>query len=66
MARAAWQDVKGASVLIGSYDEATKMMGDLNFLSSLTNFPKDAINDETVELLQASSAASIKIIRRGR
>jgi hypothetical protein len=66
VARAAWQDVKGASVLIGSYDEATKMMGDLNFLSSLTNFPKDAINDETVELLQASSAASIKIIRRGR
>ncbi len=28
------------------------MMSDMNFLSSLMNFPKEQINDETVELLQ--------------
>ena len=27
------------------------MMGDMNFLSSLVNFAKEQINDETVELL---------------
>ena len=52
MGKVAWQDVKGAMVLAGSYDEAVKMMGDLNFLQALMNFPKEAINDETVELLQ--------------
>lgn len=39
-------------VIEGSYEEAVKMMGDLNFLQALINFPKEAINDETVELLQ--------------
>ncbi|PSC73956.1 flagellar outer dynein arm heavy chain gamma [Micractinium conductrix] len=55
--KAAWQDVKGAMVLAGTYDEAVKMMGDMNFLQSLVNFPKEAINDETVELLQPYFAA---------
>lgn len=50
--KVAWQDVKGSKVLIGSYEEAVRMMGDLTFLQSLLNFPKEAINDETVELLQ--------------
>lgn len=36
----------------GTYEEAVKMMGDISFLSSLTNFLKEGINDETVELLQ--------------
>ena len=36
VAKTAWQDVKGANVLVGSYDEAIKMMGDLNFLTALT------------------------------
>ncbi len=39
-------------VIEGTYEEAVKMMGDISFLSALTNFPKEAINDETVELLQ--------------
>jgi hypothetical protein len=30
--KAAWQDVKGAMVLSGAYEEAVKMMGDMNFL----------------------------------
>jgi hypothetical protein len=30
--KAAWQDVKGAMVLAGTYEEAVKMMGDMNFL----------------------------------
>lgn len=30
--RAVWQDVKGAMVLAGNYEEAVKMMGDMNFL----------------------------------
>ncbi|KAL4552567.1 hypothetical protein Ndes2526B_g02495 [Nannochloris sp. 'desiccata'] len=50
--KVAWQDVKGSKVLIGSYEEAVRMMGDMTFLQSLLNFPKEAINDETVELLQ--------------
>ncbi len=37
---------------MGNYDEAVKMMGDTAFLSSLINFPKEAITDETVELLR--------------
>ena len=44
-------DVKSQMVLLGSYEEAVKMMGDMNFLSAITNFPKDSMNDETVELL---------------
>ena len=51
MQKASWQDIKGSKVLVGSYDEAVKMMGDMTFLSALTRFPKEAINDETVELL---------------
>lgn len=47
-----WQDVKGAKVLLGAYDMAVKMMSDMNFLGALMNFPKEQINDETVELLQ--------------
>lgn len=39
-------------VIEGTYEEAVKMMGDISFLSALTNFPKEGINDETVELLQ--------------
>lgn len=33
------------------------MMGDINFLVTLTNFPKEQINDETVELLRPYFAA---------
>ena len=47
-----WHDVKGSMVIEGTYEEAVKMMGDIAFLGSLTNFPKECINDETVELLQ--------------
>ena len=39
-------------VILGTYEEAVKMMGDLTFLQALVNFPKENINDETVELLQ--------------
>lgn len=53
----AWQDVKGAMVIAGSYEVAVKMMGDMNFLTALLNFPKEQINDETVELLQPYFAA---------
>ena len=45
-------------VIEGTYEEAVKMMGDISFLSSLMNFPKDCINDETIELLQPYFAAS--------
>lgn len=47
-----WHEVKGSKVILGSYEEAVRMMGDLNFLQALLFFPKEAINDETVELLQ--------------
>ncbi|KAI3432720.1 hypothetical protein D9Q98_004263 [Chlorella vulgaris] len=57
VSKATWQDVKGAMVLAGAYEEAVKMMGDMNFLQSLVNFPKEAINDETVELLGPYFAA---------
>ena len=51
MAKVAWQDIKGTQVLVGNYEESVKMMGDTNFLNALINFPKEAITDETVELL---------------
>jgi len=47
-----WQDVKGEMVLMGAYEVSVRMMGDTGFLSALFNFPKEQINDETVELLQ--------------
>jgi len=50
--KAVWQDCKGAMVLAGAYDEAVKMMGDIQFLTALQNFPKEGITDETVELLK--------------
>lgn len=50
-----WHDVKGCHVILGSFEEAAKMMGDMNLLPALVNFPKEGINDETVELLQVST-----------
>ncbi len=50
--KAIWQDVKGSQVLLGTYEEAVRMMGDTSFLNALMNFPKEQITDETVELLQ--------------
>lgn len=47
-----WQEVKGANVLMTSYELSVKMMSDSQFLSHLMNFPKEQINDETVELLK--------------
>ena len=44
-------------VLEGTYEEAVKMMGDISFLSALMNFPKEQINDETVEFLKPYFAA---------
>uniref|UniRef100_A0A383W453 AAA+ ATPase domain-containing protein n=1 Tax=Tetradesmus obliquus TaxID=3088 RepID=A0A383W453_TETOB len=55
--KVAWQENKGVMVLAGSYDTSVKMMGDMGFLTSLLNFPKEQINDETVELLQPYFAA---------
>ena len=52
MQKVIWQDVKGSQVLLGTYDEAVRMMGDTSFLNALMNFPKEQITDETVELLQ--------------
>ena len=52
MQKAIWQDVKGSQVLLGTYEEAVRMMGDTSFLNALMNFPKEQITDETVELLQ--------------
>ncbi|KDD73473.1 P-loop containing dynein motor region D4 protein, partial [Helicosporidium sp. ATCC 50920] len=47
-----WEEFKNQKVLKGSYEEAVKMMGDLTFMQALVNFPKEGINDETVELIQ--------------
>lgn len=47
-----WQEIKGAFVICGAYETSVKMMSDSQFLSQLMNFPKEQINDETVELLQ--------------
>jgi len=57
--KVAWQDIKGAKVVVSSYEEAAKMMGDMSFLQSLLNFPKESINDETVELLKVSTVTFI-------
>lgn len=55
--KVSWQENKGTMVLMGSYETSVKMMGDMGFLTSLLNFPKERINDETVELLQPYFAA---------
>jgi dynein heavy chain len=47
-----WIDVKGYMVILGNYEDSVRMMGDPNFLSALLSFPKEQINDETVELLK--------------
>ena len=47
-----YADVKGNMVVVGSYDKSIVMMSDIQFLTSLMNFPKEEINDETIELLQ--------------
>lgn len=52
-----WVDCKGVMVVAGTYDMAVKMMSDMNFLTALLNFPKEQINDETVELLAPYFAA---------
>lgn len=52
MLSTAWVSIKGNFVLKGSYEEAVKMMGVMDFMGRLINFAKDTINDETVELLQ--------------
>lgn len=57
LAKVSWQVVKGSAVICGDYEAAVRMMGDTQFLSALVNFPKEAITDETVELLQPYFAA---------
>jgi len=52
-----WLESKGVMVLAGTYDVSVKMMGDMGFLTSLLNFAKEQINDETVELLKPYFAA---------
>ena len=52
MGKVVWQDCKGVMVLSGTYEEAVKMMGDIQFLTALQNFPKEGITNETVELLK--------------
>lgn len=41
--RVAFHDVKGVMVVKGSWEASSRMMGDSTFLSSLVNFPKEAI-----------------------
>ena len=52
VSKVSWHDIKDTVVIQSSYDESLKMMGEMGFLQNLLNFPKDEINDETVELLQ--------------
>uniref|UniRef100_A0A061RL16 Flagellar outer dynein arm heavy chain gamma n=1 Tax=Tetraselmis sp. GSL018 TaxID=582737 RepID=A0A061RL16_9CHLO len=52
-----WIDTKGYMVVLGNYEESVRMMGDPNFLQALLSFPKEQINDETVELLKPYFAA---------
>lgn len=54
MKKAEWHVVKDRIVISANYEESVKMMSEMNFLSNLLNFPKDQINDETVELLEVS------------
>jgi hypothetical protein len=36
-------------VICGAYDQAVKMMGDMNFLSALMNFPKEQVGPLLVQ-----------------
>lgn len=54
-----WQMIKDIQVIEATYSESLKMMNDMNFLQSLLNFPKDEINDETVELLEVGTLLSL-------
>eukprot|EP00898_Chlorokybus_atmophyticus_P005691 jgi/Chlat1/6122/Chrsp409S05665 len=49
--RVAYEDVKGVMTIQASYSTALQMMSEISFLGSLVHFPKESINDETVELL---------------
>lgn len=52
ISRPSWHEVKNVMVLEATYEESLKMMSDMGFLQTLLSFPKDEMNDETVELLQ--------------
>ena len=56
MSKISWHEVKGLQV-INALDnwaaQSMKMMGESSFLASLMNFPKEQINDETCEFLDA-------------
>ena len=52
VSKISWHEVKENMVIQSSYEESVKMMSDMSFLQKLLTFPKDEINDETVELLQ--------------
>ncbi|GBG77441.1 hypothetical protein CBR_g23890 [Chara braunii] len=56
--RVEYEDLKGEMVIVSTYSQSLVMMSDIRFLDSLTNFPKEQINDETVELLQPYFMAS--------
>lgn len=43
---------KGRRVPVASWDQAKKMMSDLNFIKRVKDFDKDSLDDETIELLQ--------------